>query len=145
MRYQMVNSIQNVNIFHTTILPNFHSYLRTRIPYTCGGPNIFCKMGLMEYPTFTNFLWYASKPVLYHHALRFIIRINISLDKYCQYTGKIKQKKLISAQWTTNQDNGLPQKLIISFGRKNIKITKRHQQTIFIIHPPWCKLSRGSF
>lgn len=31
------------------------------------------------------------------------------------------------------------------FGRKNISITKMHQQIIFIIQPPWCKLSRGSF
>lgn len=34
---------------------------------------------------------------------------------------------------------------MIPFGRKNIKMTRTHQQKTFIIHPPWCKWSRGSF
>lgn len=33
---------------------------------------------------------------------------------------------------------------MISFGTKNIKITRRNQQIIFIIQPPWCIPSRGS-
>lgn len=59
----------------------------------------------------------------------------------CLFEGEVGKK------YNNNPENGkkcLPYKLIISFGRKNVKMTRRHQQIIFIIHPPWCKPSRGS-